>query len=434
VYVGSDNGNISAFNAANGNRLWTNRTNTTLTASNTMHSSPAVAGNVVYVGNENGNVYALNTTTGAIIWNSNIGASVQSSPAVVGGVVYVGCKTTGNEGQMFALRTTDGGVDWSSTATGNEILSSPAVANNVVYFGSNDHNVYAVSTADGNGVNGWPYTTGGNVVSSPAVANGTVYFGSYDGNVYAIDVNGTKIWNFSAPSNNAVNWIYSSPAVANGVVYIGGGEGNTQLFAIGNLTAVVQAPIASFIANTTSGTAPLAVLFTNTSTNTPTAWNWSFRNVTPGNNTQVWFSTVQNPTHTFGVGNYSIVLNASNSGGYNLSTQVTFINVTAVPAPVTNATATTGVYRPGAGFYLKMDNTSTWNPSTDRYLPWDNAAIDLPIAGDWNADGITETGVYRPGVGFYLKMDNSGTWNPSTDQYLPWDNAAIDRPIAGNFI
>ena len=72
----------------------------------------------------------------------------------------------------------------------------------------------------------------------------------------------------------------------------------------------------------------------------------------------------------------------------------------------------TGVYRPGVGFYLKMDNSSTWNPSTDVYLAWDNAAGDLPIAGDWNADGLTDTGVYRPGVGFYLKMDNSSTWNP----------------------
>jgi outer membrane protein assembly factor BamB len=432
VYVGSDKGNISAYNAATGSLMWTNRTNTT-PMSGMMHSSPAVAGNVVYVGSENGNLYALNAITGATIWNTNLGASVQSSPAVVGNVVYVGYKTTGNGGQVSALNATDGTIQWQSTATGNEIISSPAVANNVVYFGSGDHNVYAVSTANGAGVSGWPFTTGGIVISSPAVANGTVYFGSYDGNVYAIDVNGTKKWSYSAPSNNAVNWIYSSPAVANGVVYIGGGEGNTQLFAIGNLTAVVQAPVAAFLANPTSGTAPLAVQFNDTSSNTPTAWNWSFRNVTPGNNTQVWFSTVQTPTHTFGVGNYSIVLNASNSAGSNLSTQVTFINVTAIPAPVVNATATTGVYRPGVGFYLKMDNGSTWNPSTDAYRPWDNAAVDLPVAGDWNANGQSETGVYRPGVGFYLKMDNGSTWNGTTDRYLPWDNAAVDLPIAGDW-
>jgi hypothetical protein len=63
----------------------------------------------------------------------------------------------------------------------------------------------------------------------------------------------------------------------------------------------------------------------------------------------------------------------------------------------------------------------------------DNAAVDLPIAGDWNVDGRTETGVYRPGIGFYLKMDNGNAWNPLTDRYLAWDNAVGDLPIAGNF-
>ena len=58
-----------------------------------------------------------------------------------------------------------------------------------------------------------------------------------------------------------------------------------------------------------------------------------------------------------------------------------------------NVTSNTGVYRPGVGFYLKMDNSSTWNPATDVYLGWDNAAGDLPVAGDWNADGRSETGV-----------------------------------------
>jgi len=42
--------------------------------------------------------------------------------------------------------------------------------------------------------------------------------------------------------------------------------------------------------------------------------------------------------------------------------------------------------------------------------------------------------VYRPGAGFYLKMDNGSTWTPSTDLYLAWDNANMDLPIAGNFV
>jgi hypothetical protein len=81
-----------------------------------------------------------------------------------------------------------------------------------------------------------------------------------------------------------------------------------------------------------------------------------------------------------------------------------------------------------------MDQSSTWNPSSDIHLAWNNAAGDLPIAGDWNAGGRTETGVYRPGAGFYLKMDQSSTWNPSSDIHLAWNTANGDVPFAGNFV
>ncbi|MDD5188451.1 MAG: PKD domain-containing protein, partial [Methanoregula sp.] len=57
------------------------------------------------------------------------------------------------------------------------------------------------------------------------------------------------------------------------------------------------------------------------------------------------FSTSQNPAQVFGIGHFRIVLNATNSGGFNVSTQVTFINVSApTPAPVvTGITPSTGV-------------------------------------------------------------------------------------------
>lgn len=59
-----------------------------------------------------------------------------------------------------------------------------AVANGIVYVGSDDNNLYAFNATTGAKL--WNYTTGGAVESSPAVANGVVYVGSEDGNVYAI--------------------------------------------------------------------------------------------------------------------------------------------------------------------------------------------------------------------------------------------------------
>jgi len=79
-------------------------------------------------------------------------------------------------------------------------------------------------------------------------------------------------------------------------------------------------PVAAFSANQTSGIVPLAVLFTDNSTNTPTAWNWSFGD---GN-----YSAIQNPEYTFTrAGSYSITLTVSNIAGYNSTTKVDYITV-----------------------------------------------------------------------------------------------------------
>jgi len=59
-----------------------------------------------------------------------------------------------------------------------------AVANGVVYVGSDDSNVYALNAS--NGAKLWSFATAAGVESSPAVVNGTVYVGSEDSNVYAI--------------------------------------------------------------------------------------------------------------------------------------------------------------------------------------------------------------------------------------------------------
>ena len=65
-----------------------------------------------------------------------------------------------------------------------------------VYFGSNDHNLYAVSRDTG--ALKWKFKTDSKVSSSPAVGGGLVYFGSYDGNFYAVDAaSGRQKWKFA---------------------------------------------------------------------------------------------------------------------------------------------------------------------------------------------------------------------------------------------
>lgn len=136
-----------------------------------------------------------------------------SSPAVANGVVYVGS----DNGHFFALNASTGAYLWSYFL-GDSVRSSPAVANGVVYIGSGDSKVYALNTSTGAFL--WRYATGGDVQSSPAVANGVVYVGSSDGNVYALNAStGAKLWSFD--TGVAVD---SSPTVAHGVAYIHAGD------------------------------------------------------------------------------------------------------------------------------------------------------------------------------------------------------------------
>jgi outer membrane protein assembly factor BamB len=135
-----------------------------------------------------------------------------SDPAVVNGIVYVGS----DNGNVYAVSARTGSLLWSY-ATGGTVTSSPAVADGVVYVGSYDDNVYALNATDGTKL--WSYTTGNQVSSSPAVVNGVVYVSSTDSNLYALDAStGVKLWSYSTGSQS---YTFSSPAVANGVVYVG---------------------------------------------------------------------------------------------------------------------------------------------------------------------------------------------------------------------
>jgi outer membrane protein assembly factor BamB len=114
-------------------------------------------------------------------------------------------------------------LDWKFTTNGS-VISSPSVVNGIVYFGSQDKNIYAVGAWSGSLI--WNFSTQGSVESSPAVVNGKVYTGGDDGYVYSIDAyTGSLIWrtfvNGSLPFTYNTIVLKSSPVVSDGIVYVG---------------------------------------------------------------------------------------------------------------------------------------------------------------------------------------------------------------------
>ena len=109
---------------------------------------------------------------------------------------------------VYAFSTTGSSRDrlvWSFSADG-QIWSTPAVSDNMVYVGSLDRNLYAISLEreleSGDSRLIWKYETDGAVMGSPIVLDGPsgkmVVAGSVDRKVYALGASdGELIWSFT---------------------------------------------------------------------------------------------------------------------------------------------------------------------------------------------------------------------------------------------
>ena len=153
---------------------------------------------------------------GTKLWSFLAGDNVGSRPTVAGTTVYFGS----DDHNVYAVDTRRGKEIWHYR-TGGKVVSSPALAAGIVYVGSEDFHLYALNAVTGKRL--WSYATSGIVESSPAVAGHAVWFGSQDGNLYALRTGLVSSLLWKVPIGNLVD---SSPADASDVVYIGSGDHN----------------------------------------------------------------------------------------------------------------------------------------------------------------------------------------------------------------
>ena len=214
-------------------------------------ASPAIGDGFVYIGSTDGALYAIDEQTGAQHWKYSVSEPISSSPALANGMLYFVTSDAG----LYAVRADSGKGKWRFLTQGERRfeakglhglapsgetiadpmdlwMSSPAVANNIVYFGSSDGHVYALDAATG--ALQWSYATGDVVHASPTIAGNTVFIGSWDGVFYALDATtGQLKWRYQAGvdpvTHNQVGF-QSSAAVMNGAVYVGCRDGHVYAF------------------------------------------------------------------------------------------------------------------------------------------------------------------------------------------------------------
>ncbi|MBD3310336.1 PQQ-binding-like beta-propeller repeat protein, partial [Candidatus Woesearchaeota archaeon] len=192
---------LFAVNATDGSSIW----NYSIGQSTGIQNTPAAVDGIVYFGSRNGTLFALNHTNGNQVWNYTSQYPqydrIYSSPAVADGRLFYGLYSDAYN-NMFCLNATNGSLIWNySLGTGsvtNGIFSSPAILEDLVYFGSNNDRFYALNATDGTVV--WNYTTDGDIQTSPVTtANGLVLIiahdvqaGTGDDHAYIYALNATR--------------------------------------------------------------------------------------------------------------------------------------------------------------------------------------------------------------------------------------------------
>jgi PKD repeat protein len=138
-------------------------------------------------------------------------------------------------------------------------------------------------------------------------------------------------------------------------------------------------PVASFTGAPLSGSAPLAVNFTDTSTGQITTWTWSF-----GDNSG---SAARHPQHTYtGAGTYTVTLTVNGPGGTHAATRQGYISVTPPPVPSTGLVAAYS-FNEGTGSTI-TDVSGSGNHGTISGAQWTNAgrygkALVFDGVNDW---------------------------------------------------
>jgi PKD repeat protein len=129
-----------------------------------------------------------------------------------------------------------------------------------------------------------------------------------------------------------------------------------------------QKPHADFTGTPRTGTAPLTVQFTDTSTNDPDSWLWTF-----GDRSEP--SAEQNPSHTYTrPGRYTVTLHVSNERGNDITIKPHYIEIA---EPALDADFTGTPLDGTAPLTVRFTDTSTGNPSLWFWRFGDDPFFDI---------------------------------------------------------
>ena len=163
---------LLALRGATGQRLWS------LDLGSEISAPPLRAAGWLIVPLEGGLLLALESASGHEVWRRPLGGSLRVQPSFGGSRLFVPI----DDGRLAALDVTTGRLLWEQALTGRPQNVLPLDA---VFVGTTGNYLYRISPT--NGRIDWRWRTGGDIVGSPVVDEERVYFVSLDNIVWALD-------------------------------------------------------------------------------------------------------------------------------------------------------------------------------------------------------------------------------------------------------
>ena len=233
--VGMPRNSLKAFSAATGALLFEKRA--APPGGQPVDSAPSTDGQKVFFGANDGRVYAVDANSGAQAWHNGPddpgyrqwpgGNYGMTALAASSGTVYA--VPGHDERKLYALSAADGtqlGMSEQLEAAYDEQgwmgVTSPVIDENNIYLGAGSapHSLSALSRAalapawPGSQILGNVSELG--IMSSPAMANSVLYAGTADGRLMVFCSTGGALQQITLTTST-----FSSPAVSNGMVYLG---------------------------------------------------------------------------------------------------------------------------------------------------------------------------------------------------------------------
>lgn len=215
VLIGSYDETLYCLSAKDGSLKWRFKTN------GPVHSTPGIADGMAFIAGCDELFRAIRISDGKEVFNVSSGAYTGASPALRDGSAFYG--TFDNE--VLSVNLAEHKIAWHYEHPQRKFpfYSSAAVTSTRVVIGGRDKMVHGLTLA---GKAAWTFATRARVESSPAIAGDRVYVGSNDGRFYVLSLStGAKVWEFEAGAP-----LSASPAIANGRIVIGSQDGRLYCF------------------------------------------------------------------------------------------------------------------------------------------------------------------------------------------------------------